>query len=146
MAVRDIEADVEQAVVQAINAQLQADGITGVDVDSLTSGSSGEEHRKPYAFVMCRPLSHQGASTEQWSGDLAIEIMTKHLTGRDRTAATLVNIMGSIAYALDFDNFSQYTERVGALQLRRTGGSYDFEDSTNTVTLDVDIIKACGSK
>lgn len=146
MAVQDVENDIELAVKAVLTAQLATDGITGVSIDNLTSGSPGDVPVKPYVFIACRPLMHMGAGLDQWSGDLSIQIMTKHLEGKDADAATLVDIMGSVSYALDYGNFSAQTTRLNSIALRRTGGDYQFEESENMVNLDVEIIKACGSK
>ena len=146
MAVRDVEKDIENAVKAVLEAQIDADGIMGVTFRTLTGGAPGEEPQKPYVFIACRPLNYKGGGTDQWDGELSIDIHTQHLTSYDRDATGLVEIMGSVAYALDYNDFSASTERVGAVNLRRTGGSYDFDKSHNIATIDVTIIKACNSK
>jgi len=146
MAVRAVENDIENAVKAVIEAQLITDGVVGVTVDGLTLGAPGVEPKKPYVFVVCRPLEHKGGNTDQWMGELAIDIHTLHLNTRDRTAADLTNIMASVAYAIDYGDFSAQATRLNAIQLRRTGGEYTFDDSMNQCTIDVSVIKACGSK
>jgi hypothetical protein len=146
MAVKDVEKDIEHAIEACINARLATDGVAGVSSNTLLTGAPGEEPNYPYIFVMCRPLAHRGAGTDQWTGDASVEIMTKHQTPKDRDATTMAQILGSVAYALDYDNFSTHTQRISSLALRRTGGSYTFEGSTNICSIDIEIIKACGQK
>lgn len=146
MTVRAVENDIETAVKAVIEAQLVTDGISGVTVDGLTLGAPGVEPKKPYVFIACRPLEHKGGQTDQWMGELQVDIHTLHLNTRDRDAADLVNIMASVAYAMDYGDFSAQTTRLNALQLRRTGGEYTFDESMNQCTIDVSVVKACGSK
>lgn len=146
MAVRAIENDIETAIKLVIEDRLIVDDITGVDVDTLTNEAPGEEHRKPYIFVMCRPVTHMGGKTDQWSGQVAIEIQTKHLNNRDKNASNLVNLLASVGYALDYGDFSTKATRLNSIQLRRIGGDYTFEESMNSATIDVEIVKACGEK
>jgi len=146
MAVREVEKDIEQALEAGINARLATDGLSGVSSNTLLSGAPGEEPRFPYIFVMCRPLNHLGAGTDQWTGEAQVAIMTKHLTPHDRDATTMGDILASVAYALDYDTFTAHTTRGGSLAVRRAGGSYRFESSDNECLIDIEIIKACGTK
>lgn len=146
MTVRAVENDIEQAMVTTIENQLSADGITGVSVNGFSLGSPGEEPSKPYVYVACRPLNYGGGGTIQWSGVAMVQVMTQHLEDYDRDATTMNQIFQSVAYALDFGDFSANSTRVNSIALRRTGGEYEVAQSTNSVTLDVEIIKACGVK
>jgi hypothetical protein len=144
---RDIEKDIETAVKAVIVAQLATDGIMGVRVDALTLGAPGEENTKPYIFVMCQPVQKQGfgGTDSTYNTAIAIQIQTAHLTSEDRRATNLINILGSVGYALDNADFTAQTARIGSLQIRRQGGNYDFEDSTNEVTIQCDAL-ICGTK
>ena len=142
---RGIEADVEQAVVEVIKDQLIADNLGGVSVNAITLGSPGEEPVYPYVHVACRPATHKGAMVKDWTADLSISIMSKHLTGRDRSATGAVDILDSVGYAMDFGDFSAKAVRVNSIHVRRTGGSWEFENSTNTVNIDA-VVLICGNK
>lgn len=146
MAVREVEKDVELALMEGIKERLAADGVTGVEVDALLHGAPYDEPNYPYVFVMCQPLTHKGGTLNSWSGQASIEIKTKHITTEDRDASNMAQILGSVAYALDFDSFSTHTQRVNAVHVRRNGGNYVFDGSTNEVQISVEIVEACGQK
>ena len=146
MTVRAVELDIERAVMLAIQDQVAADGIVGVNFNTLLSGAPGQEPEYPYVYVMCEPLTHMGGTLNQWEGTISVEIRTKHTTGNDRDAATLGDIFSAVAYTIENADFSTKTERVASLQLRRTGGGYFFEEATNTLEVSAEIVKACGSK
>lgn len=142
---RGIESDVEQAIVKVIKAQLIADNLGTVSVNSITLGAPGDEPVYPYVHVGCRPAAHKGALIKDWTTEVSISLRTRHLTGRDREATTLVDLLDSVGYALDFGDFSAQALRVNSIQVRRIGGSWEFEDSANIVNIDATVI-VCGSK
>jgi hypothetical protein len=140
-----IEADVEQAVVKVIEAQLVEDGHNDTPVTAITLGSPGDEAEYPMVHVGCAPVEHKGATVKDWTGQMVISIRTKHLTGKDRDASTLVSLLGSVGYALDFGNFSQHAEVVNSIHAIRETGDYEFADSTNAVNIPCRLL-ICGLK
>lgn len=143
MAIRGVESDAEQAIVNVIKARLITDGISA-HVDGLTLGAPGQEPQMPYVFVMVRPAQHRGSAIGQWTADASIEIRTQHLDGRDRDGSMLTKLFESVAYACDFDNFTAQATRLYSINVRRTGGDYAFEESTNMVSISCELI-LCGS-
>jgi len=140
-----IEADVEQAVVAVIKAQLVADGVHGIDVRAITLGSPGDEAVYPMIHVACSPVQHRGANIKDWTGQVVVHIQTKHLTGRDRDASTLVSLLGSVGYALDFGDFSAKANILNSIHVIRQIGDYTFGDSSNEVNLPCNLL-LCGLK
>jgi len=137
------EKDIENAIVTVLSAQITADGHTGVNVRAITLGSPGDERDYPLVHVACAPLEHKGAGVKEWRGNVVVNIQTKHITDRDRTATTLVSLLGSVGYALDFGDFTAEANVLNSINVRRTTGDYEFSDSTNEVNIPCEII-ACG--
>jgi len=137
-----IEKDVEDATVLQIAARLAAVPLTGVRVVSFLGGGLGEETERPYVFVACSP-AQAVKKGHLYEAELAVEVSTAHLTGRDRDGTALAELMGHVAAALDYDDFSQHAVVVNSIQLVREGGSYEVAQSSNDATLSVKVM-ACG--
>jgi hypothetical protein len=140
-----IEADIEQAIVAVILEQLEEDDHEEVPVTAITLGSPGDEAVYPMVHVACQPLAGKGAKVKEWTGQVVVNIRTKHLTGKDRDASTLVSLFGSVSYALDFGDFTEEAKVLNSIHMRRGGGDYIFADSTNEVNITC-AVTACGIK
>ena len=139
---KGIEAIIEAGLKTLIETQLTADEITGVRVDTITNGIVEDEMVKPFIWVGCAPVEHLGASNHQWTGQVEVRIRTAHLTGKDRDAATLVELLASVGYALDFGSVPT-SGGINSIAIRRLQGEWEFADSTNGVNIPVEIIRAC---
>lgn len=139
---KGVEAIIEAAFKGLIESQLSTDSITGVRVGTITGGIVDEEMTKPFIWIGCAPVEHKGGSLNQWTGQVEVRIRTAHLTRKDRDGATLVELLGSVGYALDYGTASP--TGLNSIAFRRLQGEWEFADSSNGVNIPVEIISACG--
>lgn len=139
---KGIESIIEAGFKSMIEAQLAFDGFSDVRVDTITNGMPGDEMEKPFVWIGCAPVEHKGGGLNQWMGNAEVRIRTAHLTGKDRDGATLVELLASVGYALDYGQMNP--SGLNSVAWRRLQGDWEFADSTNGVNIPIEIISACG--
>ena len=139
---KGIEAIIEAGFAQMIQSQLISDNFGDVRIGTITGGIIDAEKTKPFVWVGCSPMEHKGPGSHYWTGNAEIRIRTAHLTGKDRDGTTLVELLASVAYALDFGQMSP--NGLNSVAWRRLQGDWEFADSSNGVNIPVEIISACG--
>ena len=143
---RGIEREIETTIKNAIENQIAQDGFADVRVRTFNGATLDEEKQKTMVFITCMPVEVVAQrGNGPWNSTVEVYVETAHLTGKDRDGATMVSLAESVAYALDYVEFTQFTTWLYSLNTRRTGGNYEVENSTNS-TIFMAEVKACGDK
>lgn len=143
---RGIEREIETTIKLGLENQIANDGFTDVRVRTFNGATLDEEKQKTLVFIVCEPVEVVAQrGNGPWNSTVEVHVETAHLTEKDRDGATMVSLAESVAYALDYMDFDNFTTWMNSLNTRRIGGNYEVEGSTNATVFMAEV-KACGDK